>query len=184
MKLNSYQEIWNLWLESKDMLYKYVLARFQDKELAKDITQEVLLKMHKSCCSDRKISNINSWLFQIAHNSAIDQLKKSNKKIEGIIVDNDPQDIWADLSEFIEPLINCLPESNAAPLRMFDLEGKSHQTIAETLGLKLSASKSRVHRGREQLKEKIMTCFHIENNKDGTPISFELKDSCSFQKKC
>lgn len=183
MKLNSYQEIWNLWLESKDRLNRYVLSRFKDRELAKDITQEVLLKMHRSCCSEVKIKNINSWLFQIAHNAALDQIKKSNKKFEVEIQEETPENTWSDLSEFIEPLINCLPKTYAEPLRMFDIEGKSHKEIASSLNLNLSASKSRVHRGRDQLKEQIKTYFHIETDKNGVPIDFQLKESCSIQKK-
>ncbi len=183
MKLQSYQEIWDIWLESKEKLNRYILSRFKDKELAQDISQDVLLKMHKSCCSDRNIKNINSWLFQIAHNSALDHIKKSKKEFELDIDLEEPQNIWTDLSEFIEPMIDCLPESYAIPLRMFDIEGKSHKVIAEELNLNLSASKSRVHRGRDQLKEQIKSCFHIESNKDGVPISFQLKENCSIKKK-
>ena len=44
MKIENYQEVWNIWLSSKDQLHRYMVSRFKDEELAKDITQEVLLK--------------------------------------------------------------------------------------------------------------------------------------------
>lgn len=181
MKIENYQEVWNIWLSSKDQLYRYVLSRFKDKELAEDITQEVLLKIHKSCCSDKEIKNINSWLFQIAHNASLDHLKKSNR--EFIFSDNSgsDEDIWSDLSSFLDPLINCLPKSYAVPLRMSDIDGIKQQEIADQLGISLTAAKSRVQRARKNLKEQIKACYHIELDKNGTPISFELKDNCSLK---
>lgn len=182
MKIKNYQEVWDIWLSSKGRLYRYILSKFKDEELAKDITQEVLLKIHKSCCSEKEIKNINSWLFQIAHNSAIDQLKKDQKNqynsIESVEIES--SDTWNEISLFLEPLIDCLPESYAIPLKMSDIDGIKQQKIADQLGISLTAAKSRVQRARKNLKEQIRTCYHIETDKNGVPISFELKNSCSL----
>lgn len=180
MKIENYQEVWNIWLSSKDQLYRYVLSRFKDKELAEDITQDVLLKIHKSCCSDKEIKNINSWLFQIAHNASLDHIKRANREIIVPESSDNDENIWSDLSSFLEPLISCLPESYAVPLKMSDIDGIKQQEIANQLDLSLTATKSRIQRARKNLKEQIKTCYHIELDKNGTPISFELKDNCSL----
>ena len=184
MKIENYQEVWNIWLSSKDRLYRYVLSRFKDKELAEDITQDVLLKIHKSCCSDKEIKNINSWLFQMAHNASLDHLKKGNREITLIENPDVDENIWSDLSSFLDPLISCLPESYAVPLKMSDIDGIKQQEIANQLGISLTATKSRIQRARKNLKEQIKTCYHIELDKNGTPISFELKDNCSLNSNC
>lgn len=180
MQIKNYQEVWDIWLSSKDRLHRYVLSRFKDKELAEDITQDVLLKIHKSCCSHKEINNLNSWLFQIAHNASLDRIKKSNREI--LIRESlEPEgNIWMELSSFLEPLLDCLPESHAIPLKMSDIDGIKQQEIANQLGLGLSATKSRIQRARKELKEQIKACYHIELDKNGTPISFELKDNCSL----
>lgn len=184
MRIKNYQEVWDIWLSSKDRLYRYVLSKFKDKELAEDITQDVLLKIHKSCCSDREINNLNSWLFQIAHNASLDRIKKSNREIVMPDSSNESENIWSEVSTFLEPLLGCLPESHSIPLKLSDIDGIKQQEIANQLGLGLSATKSRIQRARKELKEQIKTCYHIELDKNGTPISFELKDNCSLNTNC
>ena len=128
MQIRNYQEVWDIWLSSKDRLHRYVLSRFKDKELAEDITQDVLLKIHKSCCSDKEINNLNSWLFQIAHNASLDRIKKSNREILIPEQFENEENIWNELSSFLEPLLSCLPESHAIPLKLSDIDGMKQQT--------------------------------------------------------
>ena len=181
MKIENYQEVWDIWLSSKDRLYRYMLSKFKDEELAKDITQEVLLKIHKSCCSDKEIKNIHSWLFQIAHNAALDQLKKQDTNQISLISQEDSEDKWSELAQFLEPLLSCLPEKYSVPLELADIQGMKQQQIADQLGLSLTATKSQIQRARKLLKEQIKTCYHIEVDKNGVPISFDLKDNCSLK---
>lgn len=181
MEINEYEQVWEIWNKSKDKLYAYVLSRFNDAELAKEVTQEVLLKIHSSCCSGKQINNLKSWLYQIAHNASLDILTKERKQKDRIPLDDDKNDLttWDELSVFLEDLINFLPEKYALPLKMSDLEGIAQKDIAVKLNLGLSATKSRIQRAREQLRQEIETCFHLETSKNGSPISIELKDSCS-----
>ena len=82
MKIIVYKQVWDIWNNSKERLYQYVLSQFRNVELAEEVTQEVLFKIHKSCCSQKEISNLNSWLYQIAHNTSLDVLKKETRKID------------------------------------------------------------------------------------------------------
>jgi len=180
MKINQYDQVWNLWLSYKDKLHGYVMKRFKDEELAKEATQEVLLKMHKSCCSDKEIKNVNSWLFQIAHNTVIDQLRQQNKIVRETIepAQTDDSSIWQELAECVEPLIKLLPEKYAVPLKMSDIDGAKQADIAAELGIGLSAAKSRIQRARTMLKEEIVKCCTIETDKNGTPISIDIQGDC------
>jgi len=180
MEIKKYDQVWEIWQESKDRLYAYVLSKFKKKELAEDVTQEVLLKLHKSCCSGKEINNLSSWLYQIAHNTSLDVLKKEtkNRKITQPEENKNSSISLEELSLSLELLIDFLPEKYAIPLKMSDLEKIPQKEIAHKLGLGLSATKSRIQRAREQLKEVIITCFHIETSKDGTIINADLKQTC------
>ena len=180
MKINQYDQVWDLWLSYKDKLHGYVMKRFKDEELAKDITQEVLLKMYKSCCSDKEIKNVNSWLFQIAHNTVIDQLRQQNKIVHQSVepAQTDDSSVWQELAECVEPLIKLLPEKYAVPLKMSDIEGIKQADIAIELGIGLSAAKSRVQRARTMLKEEIVKCCVIEMDKNGVPVSVDNACDC------
>jgi len=180
MKINQYDQVWDLWLSYKDKLHGYVMKRFKDEELAKETTQEVLLKMHKSCCSEKEIKNVNSWLFQIAHNTVIDQLRQQNKIVHEPIerIEEADESIWQELEECVEPLIKLLPEKYAIPLKMSDIDGIKQADIATKLGIGLSAAKSRIQRARTMLKEEIVRCCTIETDKNGVPISIDGNVKC------
>ena len=57
-----------------------------------------------------------------------------------------------ELAECVRPMMNALPEKYRLPLLLSELDGLPQKEVAKRLGLSLSAAKSRVQRGREQLK--------------------------------
>ncbi len=82
-----------------------------------------------------------------------------------------------ELAQCLRPLINELPEKYGLPLTLADLEGKSQQQVAEQLGLSLSGAKSRVQRGREKLRQKILACCALETGPDGVQ-AYAPKGNC------
>lgn len=189
MEINRYNQVWSIWTESKDKLYSYILSRFKNVELAEEVTQEVLIKLHKSCCSDKEIKNLNSWLYQIAHNVALDIIKNDlkQKEIKPLVINEHDDSALKEIAMFTEPLIGLLPEKYAVPLRLSDIEGMPQKEIAEKLDLGLSATKSRIQRAREALKQEIKGCYDLELDNKGVPIEARLKDDCTplqdFKKK-
>lgn len=173
-----------LWLEHKNALRNYIFKRVKDEDLANDILQEVLLKVYNFCLSKSGVKNVRSWLYQIAHNTMIDHFRKSPYKIsttrEEIIIQEEDENLaFREAIEYIEPLLNFLPEKYAVPLKMSDLEGMKQAEIAEKLDLSLSAAKSRIQRGRSLLKAEFITCCHFETDAGGGLISFKIKNSCT-----
>ena len=71
-----------------------------------------------------------------------------------------------------------MPEKYAAPLRMADIEGMKQTDIAENLQLSLPATKSRVQRARELLKNEIVTCCYLDTDQQGNLIGFDIKEAC------
>ncbi len=181
MKIDQYTQVWKIWEESKLKLNAYLLAKFKNKELADNVSQEIVLKIHKSCCSGKEINNLNSWLFQIAHNAGVDYLKKdsSAEEIKEFVTEENPKNAWLDLIEILEPLVEFLPPEVSVPLKLADIEGKPQKEIAEELGLSLTATKSRIQRARKKLKEEILTCCELEFNNNGDLVDFQIKDSCT-----
>lgn len=179
-KLQKYRDINCVWLAYKDALRNYILKIVKDEDTANGLSHEVLMKVYSSCCSGNKIRNVRSWLFQIAYNTCMDYFKRQNKKgclCEDVVSEEDDL-IYKKAGEFIEPLIQLLPEKYARPLEMADLKGFKQQEVAEMLGLSLTATKSRIQRARQILKEQITDCFHVEVDKNGNLIAFNIKGTC------
>jgi len=188
LKIEDYQQVWDIWAKSKDRLYAYLLAKFSSKELAENVSQEIILNIHKACCNGKEINNLNAWLFQIAHHAGIDYVKKEQRNrltSEQYKPDDEEQkvNVWDHLSLFLEPLIDFLPPEHATALRLADLQKVPQQEIADQLGISLTATKSRIQRARKKLMEQLKTCCHLEFNNQGQLLDARIKDSCEPLKK-
>jgi RNA polymerase sigma-70 factor, ECF subfamily len=181
MQILNYDQASGLWLEYQKALNSYVLKKVKDKDTANEITHQVLMKIYASCCSGREIQKVDSWLFMIAHNAIVDHWAKEKKNTQEIPEDlqSEGDNVWNELTEYVVPLIRLLPEKYAIPLLLSDIEGHKQADIARELNLGLSATKSRIQRGRELLQKEIYTCCSVEKDPQGNILGFAVKDSCA-----
>jgi len=172
----------SLWSEHKNELRNFIYKRVKDEDLTNDILQDVLMKVYNFCLSKSGVKNIRSWLFQIAHNTIIDSYRRQSKFIqqeaEFDLADEDENLAFKDALNYILPMLDFLPEKYAEPLKLADIDGLKQADIAQKIGLNLSATKSRIQRARQLLKDEFVTCCYFETDKQGNIISFEIKDSC------
>lgn len=181
MKIDQYDKVYSIWLEFKGKLYAYILKLVRDPELAEEVNQEVLFKLLGACCSNKEIKNLPSWLYQIAYNTAIDYLKAGNKfnELADTEIEKDGSSkAYSEMAEYLEPLLSFLPEKYAVPLELSDIKKVKQKEIAESLGLSLTSTKTRIQRARKLLKKEIEECFHIEGNDEPGLTAFKVKSSC------
>lgn len=170
-----------LWLEHKVALRSFILKRVKDRELTEDILQDVLLKVYGFCRDKGGVRNVRSWLFQITRNTLVDHLRKQKKFVDREIqeeIQEEENSAFLEALDYIEPLLNFLPEEYRLPLKLADLEGMKQADIAQQLGLSLPATKSRIQRARDLLRAEFLTCCHFETGAGGDLLSFGIKDSC------
>lgn len=110
----------------------------------------------------------------------MDHFKKSGhtSELKLDVVEEEEIVVYREAAEFVKPLLELLPKKYAEPLELSDIEGLKQQEVAEKLGLSLTATKSRVQRGRKLLKEQITECVHVEVDATGQLTAFEVKGSC------
>ena len=179
IELKKYSDISSLWLEYKNGLKYYIFKKVKNEEIANDLSHEVLMKVYNSCCSNIEIKNVRSWMFQIAHNTTIDYLKKQQKLTDHIPESyDDDQTVFQDAGEIIRPLMQLLPEKYATPLQLSDIEELKQREVALKLNLSLTATKSRIQRARNLLKEKIIECGNLEKDEKGNLISLGMRSDC------
>lgn len=179
-KIKKYTDVSSLWSDYKNGLKFYILKKVKDKDIANNLSHEVLMKIYNSCCSNNEIKNVRSWMFQIAHNTTIDYLKKENKFTNEIpeIFEKDENNSYMEVEELIKPLIELLPEKYAVPLQLSDIEEIKQIEVSIKINLSLTATKSRIQRARKLLKEKIIECCNLELDEKGNLLSLEIKQSC------
>jgi len=144
--------------------YKFT-GRFEEAE---DLTQEVFLKVYKALESYKKEQDFSWWLVSISRNACIDYYR-SVKRERKVLSDNldklkefkfeglSPQGSLeaAERSQRLRQSLSELPDDLRKVLILRDLKGLSYKEIADQLGLVEGTVKSRIHRGRNELAEKI-----------------------------
>ncbi len=160
----NYQQTESAFLESfdqlSDQLFRHVYFRISDREVAKDIVQEVFLKIWKEIQKGTTIDNMNAFSYRVAQNMVIDYYRKTKNSSLDVLVEegydpvgSDDSDIivFAELSLTMEALNQLSPKDRSA-LTMRYVDGFSPKEIAELSGENENVISVRIHRARERLK--------------------------------
>ena len=73
------QKLNEWYFKYSDDIYRYILMMTADQELAKDVTQDTFIKAYKNMQSFRGEASEKNWLYRIAHNTAIDEIRKRKR---------------------------------------------------------------------------------------------------------
>jgi RNA polymerase sigma-70 factor, ECF subfamily len=167
-----------LWLEHRARLRGYIAKRVRDASSVDDILQEVFLKAHGALSGVRSRGSLTAWLYRIAANAIADHYRAQRPwepVPEDLPAPEPARDQAAELAECIRPLVAGLPEIYRTALTLSDLEGLPQKEVAERLGVSLSGAKSRVQRGREQVRQRLLDCCAIEIGRRGI-VGYEPHD--------
>lgn len=171
------------WGELNEQLRAFVLKRIRDEEAAKDLVQDVFIKVQSNLHTLNDAQKINSWIFQITRNIITDYFRNQKKTYANPLSDklatsSFSKDENLELSRCMLPMIDLLPDKYKEAVKLSEIEGMSQKELAEQLQISYSGAKSRVQRGREKLKEVFLQCCEISTDKYGNVIEFQKK-KCS-----
>lgn len=168
----------DFWTEHKTRLHGYVAKRVRDRAAVDDILQDVFLKAHTSLHTVKSQGSVTAWLYRIAANTIADHYRgqRPSEDLSDELAAPVPEpDYIAELASCLHPLIADLPETYRLPLVLSEIEGLTQKEVANRLGLSLSGAKSRVQRGREKLRQRVLECCDIETGRGGI-VGYELRD--------
>lgn len=157
-----------------------VLGNVQEAE---EVTQDTFLRVHQNVDKFRAESSFSSWIFAIAYNHCRDALRIKNRHPEHLnTVSFDPQASYneaelansqtapifqiadtgpgpsydidmEDQDKVIQETLLQLPDPQRTVVVLHDIEGMSYQDIADIVGTNVGTVRSRLHYGRQRLKE-------------------------------
>jgi RNA polymerase sigma-70 factor, ECF subfamily len=78
-----------------------------------------------------------------------------------------------ELAGYVAPFVAMLPSPYREALMLTELEGLTQKQAADMIGISLSGMKSRVQRGRQQLRKALEDCCHIALDARGRVVSYE-----------
>lgn len=158
---------------NQDRIYASVLRQVRDEHRAFDITQEAFVQAYRALDSYEDRSRFSTWLYRIAMNLITSHYRHENAQkrggdksktslnIEGMpepgAQQRTPDDLAAanDIGQIVRDAIDELEDEYRDVIVMRDLQDLSYEEIADILKVPPGTVRSRLHRGREKLKEKL-----------------------------
>jgi RNA polymerase sigma-70 factor, ECF subfamily len=147
----------------------YVYRILGDHESALDVTQEVFLKVFNSLRKFSPEFKFSTWLYRIAHNAAIDHIRRNSARPQSLETENDDGAYQLQIecpkpspeqererSEWraeIAQVVKLLPENYRQLIMLRHAQDLSYDEIAEATGLPLGTVKNRLFRAREMMRE-------------------------------
>ncbi len=152
----------NIIKENEGLIFK--VAGFytnspQDKE---DLYQEIVFQLWKSFDTFRDQSKLSTWMYRVAMNTAIYNVKTAKRQISTVSMGTETERVAEVADKAEEKTIRLLYES-IQTLNLLEkgiillyLEGKSHQEIGEIIGITTSNVGTKISRIKEKLKFQII----------------------------
>lgn len=183
-----------MWQPMHRALRAFIYKRVGHDAETEDILQEVFLRVHHKLGQLKDPDRLISWIYQITRHAIIDYYRSSERRREipvGLAVDLEEQEPQAavgmdsdakrELSGCLRPMLERLSAEYREAIRLVELEGLTQSEAATRLGLSIPGMKSRVQRGRKQLRKLLDDCCVIELDSRRGVTDFELRrpDSCS-----
>ncbi|MGG3643319.1 RNA polymerase sigma factor SigZ [Bacillus gobiensis] len=169
-----------LWNEYHLPVRRFIAKRTFNHSDVEDIVQNVFIKIYGHISELKDENKVQSWIYQIARNSIVDYYRKE-KRTEELPFHIETNDEYEE-ENFEKEVISCfestiqrLPNKYKEALELTELKGISQKQLSSQLAISYSGAKSRVQRGREMLKERLMECCHIESDRYGNIIEFYRK---------
>jgi RNA polymerase sigma-70 factor, ECF subfamily len=151
----------------------YVYSRTKDKSDTEDILQDVFLKIMLKIDQINKAQNLRQYLYGIVRNAVADYYRSRKTHLplstSAAVLDEDEEDQLTEriTDGCVQRFIGQLPENYRSALLSTEFDNIPQKELAEKLDVSYSTLKSRVQRGREKLKEMLMDCCIIQNDKYG-----------------
>jgi RNA polymerase sigma-70 factor (ECF subfamily) len=156
------------WTRFYRQLHGFVSMRVRSPSDADDLVQ-LILERAMSKTPEAEIANTAGWLFGIARNAIADHYRSQARML---LVEADALDVLdhplgtseeerAAVIACMEPLLDTLPHDIVQLLRWADMQGRPMQSIADELGISLTAAKSRVQRARKDFVKVTSDCCAI-----------------------
>jgi RNA polymerase sigma-70 factor (ECF subfamily) len=146
-----------------DRVYRLAYRLSGNQHDAEDLTQETFIRVFRSV-QNYQPGTFEGWLHRITTNLFLDMVRRRGRvRMEALPDDYDrvpanepnPEQIYHDalLGPDLQAALDALPPEFRAAVVLCDIEGLSYEEIGATLGVKLGTVRSRIHRGRQALRD-------------------------------
>jgi RNA polymerase sigma-70 factor (ECF subfamily) len=166
------------WAEVRAELHRFVARRAPAADV-EDIVQEAMLRIHRGLPGLRADGALVGWLYQVTRHALVDHLRARKPVVDDHERDAEPDDTaFERLAACVRPFAAMLPPPYREAIELVELGGLTQVEAASRLGIPVSTMKSRVQRGRAQLRELLEQCCAIELDSRGHVVEVTPHTVC------
>ena len=169
----------SVWHHFSDQLMGYIQKHVPHAEDAREILQEVFVKIHIKQTSLEDEEKLGPWIYRMTKNTIIDHYQKSKNREKYLLSQafmTDQEDPYSSMVPCLKPFIKQLDLSDQELIKRIDLKGEKQKDLAKELGVSYSTLKSRVQNARKKLKQQFFNCCTIEQDGSGRVVEMSPKE--------
>ncbi|MFT4737952.1 MAG: RNA polymerase sigma factor (sigma-70 family) [Cyclobacteriaceae bacterium] len=158
-----------------DAMYNFAYRLTVDEDDAKDLVQDTYMKAYRFIKSFQKGTNSKAWLYRILKNSFINDYRKKSKQpakvdyqevesyynsddiSENATIDLRSESVKDMIGDEVSNALNALAVDFRTVIILCDIEGFTYEEMAKILDIPIGTVRSRLHRARNLLKERLST---------------------------
>jgi RNA polymerase sigma-70 factor (ECF subfamily) len=158
-------------------VFSLIVRLVRDREQAEDLAQDTFIKVLNALDRYDPSYKFSSWIFKIAHNTALDHLRKKQPELlsldgsphaateaeaeassfTAVSATETPEEFTAsrEMGEVIERAIGRLRPDYRTAILLWHVEGRPYEEIAQVMELPLGTVKTFIHRARNELRQEL-----------------------------
>jgi RNA polymerase sigma-70 factor (ECF subfamily) len=176
-------------------LHGFVARRVNNPADVDDLVQDIFVRIHERIATVEQADRVHAWAYQIARNVISDYYRERLRHRERpateaeldipVELDDDDGSAASELAHCLAPIMARLPESYRQAVELTEIHGMTQAAAASQLDLSVSGMKSRVQRGRRQMKELLLDCCQVAIDRRGGVIDYEVQQpACTCCASC
>src|SRR5262245_42153696 len=145
-----------LFAAHQDRLFRYFCRAVGKADTARDLTQDVFMRVSRATVPAVPDVEVRAWLFQIARNIALDHHRKRLRQpAPSVLTDEAARSPSQDVDVAVNEALAALPGLDRDVFLMREVAGLGYEEIGRACGLTPDAVRSRIHRARLQLRQQL-----------------------------
>jgi RNA polymerase sigma-70 factor, ECF subfamily len=187
------------WRELEGKLRPFVAHRVRSPADVDDVVQDIFVRVQRGLPQLRDDDRFGPWVYRVARSAIVDhqrtaarhvvadvdaQQRAVDHAVEPAAEAEDDQAVQREVAGYVAAFVTMLPSPYREALTLTELEGLTQREAAAMLGISVSGMKSRVQRGRRQLRAALEACCHVALDARNRVVSCEprrdgrLPDGC------
>ena len=148
-------DVERFYADHRDGVFRYLRRMVGAHEAARDLTQEVFLRVSRAGVPDAPDIGRRAWVFRIARNLALNHIRDVRRRPVAVALGQPAIGASQELGIVLRDAIDRLPASERDVFLLREHGGLSYREIAETSEMSVEGVRAALHRARQQLREEL-----------------------------